>query len=54
VTTSSLEVSGSTISVYGKSPGKPLIDATIKDVLLAPCAWAAMDDWSEVSTAVDE
>jgi hypothetical protein len=54
VTTSSLEVSGSTISVYGKSPGKPLIDATMKDVLLAPCAWAAMDDWSEVSTAVDE
>jgi hypothetical protein len=54
VTTSSLEVSGSTISVNGKSVGKPLIDATMKDVFDCPCAWAAMDDWSEVSTAVDK
>ncbi len=30
------------------------MDATINDVLLAPCDCAAMDDWSEVSTAVEE
>jgi len=54
VTTSSLEVSGSTISVNGKSVGKPLIDATIKDASDCPDAWAAMDDWREVSTAVYE
>jgi hypothetical protein len=35
VTTSSLEVSGSTISVNG-TDGKPLTDATMKDVFDAP------------------
>jgi len=36
VTTSSLDVSGSTISVYGNDDGKPLTDATIKDVFDCP------------------
>lgn len=54
VTTSSFEVSGSTISVYGYEVGKPLMDATMKDVLDCPCDCAGMEDWSEVSTAVEE
>ena len=36
VTTSSLEVSGSIISVYGNVVGKPLIELRITPVVLSP------------------
>jgi hypothetical protein len=54
VTTSSLEVSGSTISVYGYDVGNPLMDATMNDVFDCPCDCAGIDDCKAVSTAVEE
>jgi hypothetical protein len=54
VTTSSLDVSGSTIRVYGYCDGKPLTDATINAVFAAPCDWDGMEPDSAVSTAVEE
>jgi hypothetical protein len=54
VMTSSLEVSGSTMSVYGNDVGNPLMDATMNDVYDCPCDCAGIDAWSEVSTAVEE
>lgn len=54
VTTSSLEVSGSTMSVYGKLDGKPLMDTTINEVLDCPGDCAGIADCSDVSTAVEE
>lgn len=54
VRTSSLEVSGSTISVYGKLVGKPLMDTTMNEVLDCPDDCAGIADWSDVSTAVEE
>jgi hypothetical protein len=54
VTTSSLDVSGSTISVYGYDEGKPETDATMNAVFAAPCACAGMEPESAVSTAIEE
>ena len=54
VTTSSLDVSGSTISVYGYDDGKPETDATMNAVFAAPCACAGMEPDNAVSTAIEE
>lgn len=54
VSTSSLDVSGSTIRVYGYEVGKPLTEPTMNEVFAAPgdCAPIAPD--SAVSIAVEE
>jgi len=44
VKTSSLEVSGSMMSVYGYEVGNPLTDSTMKELLDEPCACAGIDD----------
>jgi hypothetical protein len=54
VTTSSLEVSGSTISVYGYDDGNPEMEPTINEVFACPCDCAGIDEPSAVSTAIEE
>jgi hypothetical protein len=54
VTTSSLDVSGSTISVYGYDEGKPLTEPTINEVFACPCDCEGIDEPSAVSTAIEE
>jgi len=54
VTTSSLEVSGSRISVYGKVVGKPLIETTTTPVVASFADADGIDARSFVSIAVAE
>jgi len=54
VTTSSLEVSGSRISVYGKVPGKPLIERTPTPVVTSFADADGIEALSFVSVAVAE